>query len=255
MRSLLFRRGLRAPPRYYSTLRASSRLSQYLSITPEVQSALSAGHPVVALESAIYTHGFPHPANLSLAREIEAVIRANGAVPATICILNGKARIGLEAKELEQLADAAGKSGTAKVSRRDLGYLLAGAGATKIGGTTIAGTSVLAHLAGIKVFATGGLGGVHRGVQNTMDVSADLTELGRTPVAVVCAGSKAFLDLPRTLEYLETEGVYVGTFRDGRDAGEVVEFPAFWSRGCGIKAPSVVEDANEAARIICEFDE
>ncbi|KAI5840930.1 Indigoidine synthase A like protein-domain-containing protein [Tricharina praecox] len=250
MRSLLFRRGLRAPPRYYSTLRASSRLSQYLSITPEVQSALSAGHPVVALESAIYTHGFPHPANLSLAREIEAVIRANGAVPATICILNGKARIGLEAKELEQLADAAGKSGTAKVSRRDLGYLLAGAGATKIGGTTIAGTSVLAHLAGIKVFATGGLGGVHRGVQNTMDVSADLTELGRTPVAVVCAGSKAFLDLPRTLEYLETEGVYVGTFRDGRDAGEVVEFPAFWSRGCGIKAPSVVEDANEAARII-----
>jgi len=250
MHSLFLRCGFRPHPRHYSTLR-TSRLSQYLSITPEVQSALNSGTPVVALESAIYTHGFPHPANLPLALEIESVVRSHGAVPATICILNGKARIGLSSSELEELANSAGKEDTTKVSRRDLGYVLSGAGGKRVGGTTVAGTSVLAHLAGIKVFATGGLGGVHRGVKNTMDVSADLTELGRTPVAVVCAGSKAFLDLPRTLEYLETEGVYVGTFRDGRDSKEV-EFPAFWSRGCGIKAPSVVEDAREAAGIICE---
>jgi len=252
MRSLLPRRGVRPYPRDYSALRTSSRVSRYLSIAPEVQSALSSGQPVVALESAIYTHGFPRPANLSLAREIESAIRSNGAIPATICILNGQARIGLSASELEELTDSAGKEFAMKVSRRDLGYVLSGAGGAKVGGTTIAGTSILAHLAGIKVFATGGLGGVHRGVERTMDVSADLTELGRTPIAVVCAGSKGFLDLPRTLEYLETEGVYVGTFRDGRNPAEVVEFPAFWSRGCGIRAPSVVEDARGAAGIICE---
>ena len=119
-----------------------------------------------------------------------------------------------------------------------------------VGGTTIAGTSILAHMAGIKVFATGGLGGVHRGVSETMDVSADLTELGRTPVALICAGSKAFLDLKKTLEYLETVGVYVGTFGD-RNAKEPVQYPAFYSRGCGIPSPSVVSDAREAAGIIC----
>jgi pseudouridine-5'-phosphate glycosidase/pseudouridine kinase len=202
-------------------------------------------------------------------------VRDNGAVPATICVLNGKAVVGLSDAELEQLADSFGKAGTTKVSRRDLAYVTGLVGCPLspsygrevdadgikpfvdpsnkfVGGTTIAGTSVLAHMAGIKVFATGGLGGVHRGVEKTMDVSADLTELGRTPVALICAGSKAFLDLKRTLEYLETEGVYVGTFGD-RTAGEPVQYPAFYSRGCGIISPSVVKDAKEAAGIICKL--
>ncbi|KAI5816295.1 IdgA domain-containing protein [Pyronema omphalodes] len=223
--------------------------AQFLKISDEVKSALNAGQPVVALESAIYTHGFPHPQNLELAQDIEAVIRAHGAVPATICMLNGKAVVGLSSKEMEQMTDSANYDGTRKmkVSRRDLAFALGSAmndpSRALVGGTTIAGTSVIAHLAGIKVFATGGLGGVHRGVEKTMDISADLTELGRTPVAVVCAGSKAFLDLERTLEYLETEGVYVGTF--GSDM-----YPAFYSREAGIKSPSVVKDAKEAASII-----
>ncbi|CCX29982.1 Similar to Pseudouridine-5' acc. no. Q01RY8 [Pyronema omphalodes CBS 100304] len=221
--------------------------AQFLKISDEVKSALNAGQPVVALESAIYTHGFPHPQNLELAQDIEAVIRAHGAVPATICMLNGKAVVGLSSKEMEQMTDSANHKEKMKVSRRDLAFALGTAmndpTRSLVGGTTIAGTSVIAHLAGIKVFATGGLGGVHRGVEKTMDVSADLTELGRTPVAVVCAGSKAFLDLERTLEYLETEGVYVGTF--GSDM-----YPAFYSREAGIKSPSVVRDAKEAASII-----
>ncbi|KAA8894309.1 Indigoidine synthase A like protein-domain-containing protein [Sphaerosporella brunnea] len=254
MRSLLnplrYRPALRR--RTYATL-GGNRLNQFLKISDEVRSAVAAGKPVVALESAIYTHGFPHPQNLDLARAIEKTVRDNGAVPATICILEGNAVVGLSDKELEQLAESFGKQGTIKVSRRDLAYVTGLPFVDSlnkfVGGTTIAGTSVLAHMAGIKVFATGGLGGVHRGVEKTMDVSADLTELGRTPVALICAGSKAFLDLRRTLEYLETEGVYVGTFGD-RKSGQPVQYPAFYSRGCGIISPSVVQDAKEAAGII-----
>ncbi|KAF8534280.1 Indigoidine synthase A like protein-domain-containing protein [Trichophaea hybrida] len=240
------------PRRTFTTIK-TQRLNQFLKISDEVQAAISARKPVVALESAIYTHGFPHPQNLELAQAIEKTVRDNGAVPATICLLNGKAIIGLNKSELEEMTDSAGKKETMKISRRDLAFATGVSfndpSRSFVGGTTIAGTSVLAHMAGIKVFATGGLGGVHRGVEKTMDVSADLRELGRTNIAVICAGSKAFLDLERTLEYLETEGVYVGTF-GVRNSKVPVEYPAFYSRGCGIKSPSVVTDAKEAAAII-----
>jgi pseudouridine-5'-phosphate glycosidase/pseudouridine kinase len=177
----------------------------------------------------------------------------NGGVPATIGIIDGVARIGLDPEELIQLASSAGKQNTLKLSRRDLSYVcgMRLAGKNFNGGTTIAGTMLLAHLAGIKIFGTGGLGGVHRGAESSMDISADLTELGRTPVTVISSGCKSFLDIPRTLEYLETEGVGVGTFADGRDGN--VDFPAFWSRDSGVKSPSTLQNEMEAAAIICKF--
>ena len=196
--------------------------------------------------------GFPYPENADLAAEAEAVVRSHGAVPATIGVLDGVQRVGMTKQEMERLASLASEA--TKLSRRDLACI---GGRTILGqklhgGTTIAGTMVLAHLAGIKVFATGGLGGVHRGATSSMDISADLTELGRTPIAVISSGCKAFLDIPRTLEYLETEGVGVATFADGRQGN--VDFPAFWSRGSGVKSPTVVADEKEAAAIIrkCE---
>lgn len=156
----------------------------------------------------------------------------------------------MDPEELIRLTSSAGKPNTLKLSRRDLSYVcgLRLAGKQFNGGTTIAGTMLLAHLAGIKVFGTGGLGGVHRGAESSMDISADLTELGRTPVTVVSSGCKSFLDIPRTLEYLETEGVYVGTFADGRKGN--VDFPAFWSRDSGVKSPTTIENEIEAAAII-----
>ncbi|KAK2793651.1 hypothetical protein FQN51_001162 [Onygenales sp. PD_10] len=228
----------------------SQAASKFLKISEEVQDAIASSRPVVALETTIYTHGFPYPANVELASRLEAIVRRGGAVPATIGVLNGVARVGMAPDELDELAGSSEKQKVLKVSRRDLGYIcgLGMAGRNMNGGTTIAGTSVLAHLAGIKVFATGGLGGVHRGGENSMDISADLTELGRTPVAVVSSGCKSFLDIPRTLEYLETEGVLVGTFADGRKGN--VDFPAFYSRDSGIKAPKVIHDEAEAAAII-----
>lgn len=159
----------------------------------------------------------------------------------------------MSAEQIIQLAASAGKDTTLKLSRRDLSYV-AGmrlAGKHFNGGTTIAGTMILAHLAGIRVFATGGLGGVHRGAESSMDISADLTELGRTPVAVVSSGCKSFLDIPRTIEYLETEGVGIATFADGREGK--VDFPAFWSRDSGVRSPVTVENEREAAAIICKF--
>ena len=171
-------------------------------------------------------------------------------MPATIGILDGVAKVGMSPEELIELAASAGRENTLKLSRRDLSYVLG----TKLvgkrynGGTTIAGTMILAHLAGIKIFATGGLGGVHRGAESSMDVSADLTELGRTPVAVISAGCKSFLDIGRTLEYLETEGVTVGTFADGRPGK--VDFPAFWSRDSGLRSPLTIQNEKEAAAII-----
>lgn len=174
----------------------------------------------------------------------------NGGVPATIGILDGVARVGMSPEEIIQLTESAGKQTTLKLSRRDLSYVcgLRLAGKNFNGGTTIAGTMLLAHLTGIKIFGTGGLGGVHRGAESSMDISADLTELGRTPVTVISSGCKSFLDIPRTLEYLETEGVGVGTFADGRKGN--VDFPAFWSRDSGVKSPTTIQNEIEAAAII-----
>ncbi|KAE8350485.1 Indigoidine synthase A like protein-domain-containing protein [Aspergillus coremiiformis] len=235
--------------------RAARRLhglaqSKFLHISEEVRDAVATGKPVVALESTIYTHGFPYPESVALASLLETVVRANGGVPATIGILSGVAKVGLSAEELIELASTAESKSALKVSRRDLGYIcgLGLTGKRLHGGTTVSGTMILAHLAGIRVFGTGGLGGVHRGGENSMDISADLTELGRTPVAVVSSGCKSFLDIPRTLEYLETEGVCVGTFADGRTGP--VDFPAFFTRDSGIKSPKVIQDEAEAAAII-----
>ncbi|PYI19782.1 putative carbohydrate kinase [Aspergillus violaceofuscus CBS 115571] len=224
--------------------------SKFFKVSEEVRDAVATGRPVVALESTIYTHGFPYPESVALATLLESVVRANGGVPATIGVLHGEARVGLNAEELIELASSADKKNALKVSRRDLGYIcgLGLAGKRLHGGTTVSGTMVLAHLAGIKVFGTGGLGGVHRGGENSMDISADLTELGRTPVAVVSSGCKSFLDIPRTLEYLETEGVCVGTFADGRQGA--VDFPAFYTRDSGLKSPKIIHNEAEAAAII-----
>ncbi|OCL14676.1 hypothetical protein AOQ84DRAFT_330647 [Glonium stellatum] len=234
----------------WTSHRSLSTSRSFLRISDEVQEALNSKKPVVALETTIYTHGFPYPDNVALASHLESVVRINGGVPATIGIIDGVARVGLSPEELIQLTSSAGHENTLKISRRDLGFVcgLRLAGKRFNGGTTIAGTMVLAHLAGIKVFGTGGLGGVHRGAESTMDISADLTELGRTPVTVISSGCKSFLDIPRTLEYLETQGVGVGTFADGRQGK--VDFPAFWSRESGVKSPMVIQNEIEAAAII-----
>ncbi|EKD20647.1 uncharacterized protein L3040_006371 [Drepanopeziza brunnea f. sp. 'multigermtubi'] len=220
-------------------------------VSDEVRYALKDNQPVVALETTIYTHGFPYPDNVALALDLEEIVRKNGAIPATIGVLDGVARVGLSAQEIIELASSAGKPETMKVSRRDLPYVMgmALAGVKMNGGTTVSGTMMLAHRAGIKVFGTGGLGGVHRGAEDSMDISADLNELGRTPVAVISSGCKSFLDIPRTLEYLETQGATVCTFRDGR-TGSDIEFPAFYTRESGIKSHALVRDARDAAAII-----
>ncbi|KAK2539643.1 pseudouridine-metabolizing bifunctional protein c1861.05-like [Columba guinea] len=207
-------------------------------IQPSVQEALMEGRAVVALESTIITHGMAYPQNLSMAREVEEIVTANGAVPATVGILRGRIHVGLTDEELEFLASS---KNVVKVSRRDLPFILSQG---LSGGTTVSGTMIAAHKAGIPVFVTGGIGGVHRGGENTLDVSADLTELGRTPVAVVSAGVKSILDIGRTLEYLETQGVCVAAF------GESREFPAFFSRQSGFQAPYHVRNEEEAAELI-----
>ena len=196
-------------------------MNKYLDISPEVQKALAEGKPVVALESTIISHGMPYPKNVETAMLVEKTIRDNGAVPATIAIIGGRLKAGLSPEEIEYL----GKSGrkVAKVSRRDLAAIVA-RGAD--GATTVTTTMIIAHMAGIKVFATGGIGGGHRGAETTMDISADLEELASTPVMVVCAGAKSILDLGLTLEYLETKGVPVIGY--GTD-----ELPAFYTRRSG----------------------
>lgn len=210
----------------------------YFRIQPSIQEALVEGRPVVALESTIITHGMAYPQNLSMAREVEKIVMRNGAVPATIGILRGQIHVGLTDEELQFLASS---KNVVKVSRRDLPYVLSQG---LSGGTTVSGTMIAAHKAGIPVFVTGGIGGVHRGGENTLDVSADLTELGRTPVAVVSAGVKSILDIGRTLEYLETQGVCVAAF------GESRMFPAFFSSQSGFQAPYRVQDEEEAAKLI-----
>lgn len=192
--------------------------------SPEVAAAQAAGRPLVALESTIITHGMPWPQNVETARRVEAEIRAAGAVPATMAVMEGAIRVGLDAPALDALGQA---RGVAKLSRADLAACLATGGT---GATTVAATMICARLAGIGVFATGGIGGVHRGAEMSFDISADLMELAQTPVTVVAAGAKAILDLPKTLEVLETQGVPVIAY--GQD-----DFPAFWSRSSGLKAP------------------
>lgn len=229
-----------------------SSKSSFFQISEEVQQALSEKRPVVALETTIYTHGFPYPQNMALATDLENLVRQNGGIPATIGILDGIARVGFTSPQLEQLVSTPSSRDLLKISRRDIAFALGlkdANGNPFNGGTTISGTMVLAHLAGIKIFATGGLGGVHRGAENSMDISADLTELGRTPVAVISSGCKAFLDIPRTLEYLETQGVAVATFADGR-TGENIDFPAFYTRDSGVLSPKVLQDEMDAARVV-----
>ena len=196
-------------------------MNKYLDVNPEVAEALANGKPVVALESTIISHGMPYPQNVETALNVEKIIRDNGAVPATIAIIGGRLKAGLTAEEIEYF----GKKGRAihKASRRDLAVLCARG---EDGATTVTTTMIIAHMAGIRFFATGGIGGVHRGAETTMDISADLEELGRTPVMVCCAGAKSILDLGLTLEYLETKGVPVIGY--GTD-----ELPAFYTRQSG----------------------
>lgn len=205
-----------------------------LSLSKEVEAAIKNNQPIVALESTIISHGMPYPQNVEMAQKTEQIIRDNGAVPATIAIIDGKFKIGLEAEDLELLATA---EGVVKVSRRDLAEVIA---KKQIGATTVATTMIGAHLAGIRVFVTGGIGGVHRGFEDHMDVSADLDELGKTPVTVICAGAKAILDLPRTLEYLETKGVPVTGYQTDY-------LPAFFSSTSEYKLNSRADSVEEIA--------
>lgn len=209
----------------------------FIHLSPAVQAARAAGRPVVALESTIVAHGMPWPENLNTARAVEAVIRAEGAEPATIALMDGRIHVGLQDAELERLANT---PGVHKTSRRDLPAVLASGG---LGATTVAATMICARLAGIEVFVTGGIGGVHRGAEQSFDISADLQELARTPVAVVCAGAKSILDIGLTLEYLETHGVPV--LSCGQDA-----FAAFYVRDSGHRADFRLDDAQEQARFI-----
>ncbi len=210
-------------------------MNKYLDIAPEVREALEAGNPVVALESTIISHGMPYPQNVETALNVERIVRENGAVPATIAILGGRLKAGLSKEEIEYL----GKTGTAvtKVSRRDLPVVVS---KRMDGATTVATTMIIAAMAGIRVFATGGIGGVHRGAETTMDISADLEELAMTPVLVVCAGAKSILDLGLTLEYLETKGVPVIGY-------QTEELPAFYTRTSGFKVDYRLDTPEELA--------
>ena len=212
-------------------------LKKYLSISPEVQNALEAGTPVVALESTIISHGMPYPKNVETALAVEQIVRDNGAVPATIAIIGGRITVGISREEIEHL----GKKGLAvtKASRRDLPFLLAHG---EDGATTVAATMIGAALAGVKVFATGGIGGVHRGAETTMDISADLEEMAQTSVMVVCAGAKSILDLGLTLEYLETKGVPVIGY-------QTKELPAFYTRRSGFSVDYRLDSPEEIANV------
>lgn len=212
-------------------------MEKYLSYSTEVQEAMAQGKPVVALESTIISHGMPYPQNVKTAREVEQIVRDNGAVPATIAIIDGKIKIGLSDEELEMFGNS---QGVAKASRRDLGYLVA---TKQLGATTVAATMICADLAGIRVFVTGGIGGVHRGAETTMDISADLEELAQTDVAVICAGAKSILDIGLTLEYLETKGVPVVGY--GTDT-----MPAFYTRSSEFGLTLRADDATTVAEML-----
>lgn len=209
-------------------------LNQYMDIRPDVQEALKNNAPLVALESTIISHGMPYPQNVEMARKVESIIRQGGAIPATMAIINGRLKIGLTDDEIEYLAQS---KDVVKASRRDLPSIIA---MKKDGATTVASTMILADLAGIKVFVTGGIGGVHRGAETTMDISADLEELAQTNVAVVCAGAKSILDIGLTLEYLETKGVpIIGMETD--------DFPAFYTQTSGYPVDYRADSASDVA--------
>lgn len=211
---------------------------KYLEISEEVKNALENNKPVVALESTIISHGMPYPQNAETALKVESIVRENGGIPATVAIINGKLKVGLSAEEIELL----GKEGekVIKVSRRDIPYIVA----NKLNGaTTVASTMIIANMAGIKIFATGGIGGVHRGAENTMDISADLQELSNTNVAVICAGAKSILDLGLTLEYLETNGVPVLGYK-------TKELPAFYTRNSGFNLDYAIDSPKEFADLL-----
>ena len=218
--------------------RQNNPLAEFLEIAGEVDDALLTSRPVVALESTIITHGMPFPQNLETARLVEKEVREAGGVPATIAIMEGRLKVGLSGNELASLAERAGEA--AKASSRDLSVLLAGAGP---GGTTVATTMQIAEAAGIGVFATGGIGGVHRGAEDTFDISADLVALGRFGVGVVCAGAKSILDIAKTLEVLETNGVPVLGYRSE-------EFPAFFARSSGYPVDHCFDDVADIARVL-----
>lgn len=217
-------------------------MSGIVRIAPEVEEALAGGAPVVALESTIISHGFPYPSNLECALEAESVAREEGAVPATIAIVDGEIRVGLARDDIERLAT---DKAVLKASTRDIGTIVA---LGRTGATTVAATMAIAGRAGVRVFATGGIGGVHRGGETTLDVSADLEELARTRVAVVCAGAKSVLDIGRTLEYLETRGVPVLGYQTD-------EFPAFYTRTSGFRVDARVESPADLARVLRVRDE
>ena len=213
-------------------------MSKYLDIDSNVQKALAKKSPIVALESTIISHGMPFPQNMETALKVEEIVRSNGAIPATIAIINGKLKVGLSKDEIEYLGKAGEK--IVKASRRDLPYLIS----KKVdGATTVASTMIVAHMAGIKIFATGGIGGVHRGAEQSFDISADLQELSKTNVAVVCAGIKSILDLGLTLEYLETHGVPVIGY-------QTKELPAFYSKKSGFEVDYRLDSSKEIAKFI-----
>lgn len=214
-----------------------TKFSKFLLYSKEVEAAKKEGKPIVALESTIISHGMPYPQNVEMAKTVENIIRENGAVPATIALMDGKFKIGLEEEDIVRLAS---EKNVAKVSRRDLAEILA---TKRTGATTVATTMIGAHLAGIPFFVTGGIGGVHRGVEETMDISADLEELAMTPVTVICAGAKSILDLPRTLEYLETKGVPVIGYK-------TKVLPAFFTSKSPYALNSSVEDLAVLAQIV-----
>ncbi|MFP4478718.1 MAG: pseudouridine-5'-phosphate glycosidase [Candidatus Izemoplasmatales bacterium] len=219
-----------------------NQIKKYLDIKEEVKSALDQGQAVVALESTIISHGMPYPQNVEMAKKVESIIRQEGAIPATIAVMNGKIKIGLSDEDLDSLAQ---EKFVEKVSRRDLASVIA---RKAIGATTVASTMICAHMAGIKFFVTGGIGGVHRGYEQTLDVSADLEELSKTNVTVICAGAKAILDLPRTMEYLETKGVPVVGY-------QTKVLPAFYTRQSDIGLHLSVDSAKELAEIVYTKDQ
>jgi pseudouridine-5'-phosphate glycosidase len=213
-------------------------VADLIDYSPEVAQARAKGRPLVALESTIITHGMPYPRNVETARMVEEAVRSFGAVPATIAVINGRFRVGLQPKEIDSLGQLTG--GVVKASRRDLAAVAARRGAA---GTTVAATMFIAELAGIEIFATGGIGGVHRGAEETFDISADLVELSRTRVAVVCAGAKSILDIEKTLEFLETQGVAIVGYRCD-------EFPAFYARSSGFRIEHRCDGLHDLARMI-----
>jgi pseudouridine-5'-phosphate glycosidase len=215
----------------------NEKLMQYIDILPEIQEALDTGKPVVALESTIISHGMEYPLNVECARRCEEIIREEGAVPATIAVIKGRIKVGLSYDELEYFGT---EKGIRKVSRRDLGFVVAD---KKDGATTVAGTMVICQMVGISLFATGGIGGVHRKAQETFDISADLEELGKTSVAVVCAGAKSILDIGLTLEVLETKGVPVIGYQSD-------DFPAFYLRSSGFGVDERMDDPNRVASFL-----